>query len=754
MRSDRVASRYLQSRIRTACIVAAGTFGDSYCLVKNRDRNYVPKIRIVHEIRDGVEVAYMKDDFTSWVEGINEFGIGIVNAALMVSRDESERDEVERTGKKLLDGDRILKALESKTVAAAAKSVRTYQEGLKGHTIISDGKKSYYVEMPDSNEIEYDKIPLDELFVRTNHGVDFPDAGYVEGPREESSKSRQEEAEQVLAEVLDPNDAAPALLRAREDRWEPTEMVRDSKSPRKMRTTSQMVLDLSQKKLTLYLLPGRVDWGGLKVDLPKDYAPKITIEVREYKDLSEDTEAETRKKRVGSLLPIMDPAYNIREVYKQLVLLEDHLFHPRKHCSDCIWKHLLMAEGLAEEASTLDVTSTHAGLLMGLGDQIRQIQRAMQEKLPPQFLAQRVREIRKGLLPIASQVRVAHLWASKIAEGKYKEKKEVPKADGSGTTTVYVYGPRQVSNRNKAKAERVEKLRHSMTDLRKQVRKDLDAKDDKTRLTALAIALIDATFERVGNDDSAEDGHFGVTGWLKQHLTFGKGKATIKYVGKSGVKHEKVVEDAKLVKALKGCCENKSPEDPILSFGAEDKDGVVKITSRDVNTYLKPFDVTAKDLRGFHANREMQDQLRALRLKGPDLPHGRKDKDKILKEEFKKALEATAEAVGHEAATLRTQYLVPGLEDAYMKDGTVIDNLKDASASSTSSRVAEAWLHREATKSQSEREDEEAARLVRSSPKQKPPRSDSKRNRVQTEDDPDLSSKDKDMSLNYKDVGG
>jgi DNA topoisomerase IB len=429
----------------------------------------------------------------------------------------------------------------------------------------------------------------------------------------------------------------------------------------------------------------------------------------------------------------------------------------------------------------------------------------------------------------------------KTAEAKYKEKKKVPKADGSGTTTVYVYGPRQVANRNKEKAERVEKLRHSMKDLRKQVQNDLDAEDDKTRLTALAIALIDATFERVGNDDSADEGHFGVTGWLKKHLSFGKGKATIKYVGKSGVKHEKVVDDAKLVKALKGCCEDKSPDDPILSFGSEDAEGPVKITSRDVNAYLKPFDVTAKDLRGFHANREMQDQLRTLREKGPTLPKGRKEKDKILKEEFKKALEATAEAVGHEASTLRTQYLVPGLEDAYMKDGTVIDNLKDASVE----RVASMWLRRQgsrvaaefafvskpppecgdpercywvdvcpvcgdtnimgcrcligdrtcgnhhhwvwcsehhvrvvippnvnthadgfplsgcrcsfgvrtATKSHAEREDEEAERLIRESPKKKPSRDDSKRERMNTQEDPDTK-KDKDLSLNYKDTGG
>lgn len=269
---------------------------------------------------------------------------------------------------------------------------------------------------------------------------------------------------------------------------------------------------------------------------------------------------------------------------------------------------------------------------------------------------------------------------------RYKEKKEVPKADGSGKTTVYVYSERQVQNRNREKAERVEKLRHSIEDLREQVGKDVDSDDPKKRLTALAVALIDATFERVGNESSADEGHFGVTGWLKKHVTFGKGKATVKYVGKSGVDHEKVVTEKWLVDALRDCCADKKPDEALLSFGKDDADGPVRVTSRDVNAYLEPFEVTAKDLRGYHANTQMQENLRAVRKRGPKLPRDRKEKDKVLKAEFKEALEKTAEAVGHEASTLKSQYLVPGLEDQYIKDGTVEDTLKKAGS-------GQLWYH-------------------------------------------------------------
>jgi DNA topoisomerase IB/2'-5' RNA ligase len=274
-----------------------------------------------------------------------------------------------------------------------------------------------------------------------------------------------------------------------------------------------------------------------------------------------------------------------------------------------------------------------------------------------------------------------HRGASlRVAKAKYKEKKQVPKTDGSGKTTVYVYSERQVANRQRQKAERLEDFKPALADLRKQVKSDLDSDDPKKGLIALAVGLIDATYERVGNEDSADNGHYGVTGWLRKHVTFKGNKAVIRYVGKSGVKHEKTVEDDALVGALKNCCEDKEKDEPLLSLGKH------SVTADDVNKYLEPYGITAKDLRGLHANREMQNRLRKIRSEGPKLPRLRKERDPILKQEFKEALEGAAEAVGHEPATLRKQYLVPGIEEAYMKDGTVTRDLTTSARIATSVR--------------------------------------------------------------------
>lgn len=326
------------------------------------------------------------------------------------------------------------------------------------------------------------------------------------------------------------------------------------------------------------------------------------------------------------------------------------------------------------------------------------------------------------------------LSALRVA-AKYKDKKEVPKSEGNGTTTVYEYGPRQVAQRHKEKAVRIEALRKKMSDLRQKARGDLTASDPETRLTALAVCLMDETYERVGNEQSAEDGHYGVTNWTAGHVTLSDKSATIKYTGKSGVKHEKKVTNARVLSALRKALKGKSGEDKILCDGDE-----CSILAKDVNAYLKPYGITAKDIRGLHANEEMKHHLKAQRKAGPsDLPRSRKERDKILKAEFQAALDLAAAAVGHEPSTLRSQYLVPSMEESYVHDGTVLDQ-----------------LDKKATLSDSEREDREDARQVRQSPKKKPPRTDKERrivnDRDNTERDPDEAQDQKDRSTNFKDA--
>lgn len=52
----------------------------------------------------------------------------------------------------------------------------------------------------------------------------------------------------------------------------------------------------------------------------------------------------------GAIDPVNDPDYNMRNVVKQSILLEEHLAEKNKYCKSCIVKHFLHIIGLLEEA--------------------------------------------------------------------------------------------------------------------------------------------------------------------------------------------------------------------------------------------------------------------------------------------------------------------------------------------------------------------------------------------------------------------
>ncbi len=102
----------------------------------------------------------------------------------------------------------------------------------------------------------------------------------------------------------------------------------------------------------------------------------------------------------SQLDPVMDPAYNLREVYKQCILLEDHLANSRKRCQDCISKHAHAIEALLEEARGLDKKNSFGRMTDELHRDIRQVQQELVRGRCPTKVAQRVRSMRKKVNPI------------------------------------------------------------------------------------------------------------------------------------------------------------------------------------------------------------------------------------------------------------------------------------------------------------------------------------------------------------------
>lgn len=361
----------------------------------------------------------------------------------------------------------------------------------------------------------------------------------------------------------------------------------------------------------------------------------------------------------------------------------DHKFRPKADWDKSEWQTTQYSSKSGEEAFAELFALTNFGLpVSGKEDVLARFEEFMETgKIPttePRELPEHLRRLldrQAGEVVMSSGQGWTHARMTTRVAARYQEKKKIKNKDGE-ERTVYVYSERQIALRNAEKAKKVERLKTSIGKLRSKVKKDLRSDDPEKKLTALAVALIDHTYERVGNDTSAEErGHFGVTGWQRGHVSFGRDGATISYTGKSGVKQKKKVSDSAIKKALQDAYEAVEGDEA----GLFEWEGG-RVTAEKVNAYLEPFDVTAKDLRGFHANRVMAEKLRKARKKGGELPSDKKGRTKTLKAEFKEALEQTAEAVGHEASTLKNQYLVVGLEDQYLKDGSILDKVASAGA--------------------------------------------------------------------------
>lgn len=105
------------------------------------------------------------------------------------------------------------------------------------------------------------------------------------------------------------------------------------------------------------------------------------------------------------LFPIMDPRFNLREAAKNMILLEDHLFHSGKRCKDCILKHCLTIEGFLEEGITLDIKGEHIKTLHNSSNEFRKIFKRISDNVTNSSLtnedcfeiAQNIRKIRKPL---------------------------------------------------------------------------------------------------------------------------------------------------------------------------------------------------------------------------------------------------------------------------------------------------------------------------------------------------------------------
>lgn len=259
------------------CIVAVKYFPKTgWVGIKNRDRNYKPTVRIRQSFRSDIERLYIWDEITKYTEGLNEFGVCILNASVTINLDESEGD----FGKSNQDyysndGKHIRTALLQKNPKNALDKLIELK--LPGNTLIFDTTDAYILEATFKNgefKHKYKKLDKDEIGARTNHGIFFPFAGYKKKGDKHQRKNRTSSEERLqqtienLKKIDNPNDMLEAISKTPNRSPQKNTLRLDTKR-KAMRTTGQLMLIPEER--TLYYRPiwCNVDFNFEKLDSAK-----------------------------------------------------------------------------------------------------------------------------------------------------------------------------------------------------------------------------------------------------------------------------------------------------------------------------------------------------------------------------------------------------------------------------------------------------------------------------------------------------
>lgn len=243
----------------------------------------------------------------------------------------------------------------------------------------------------------------------------------------------------------------------------------------------------------------------------------------------------------------------------------------------------------------------------------------------------------------------------------------------------YLYHPQWRARRDRLKFSRVAEAASRLPDVRRRIGADLNRTGmPLERAAATAVRLLDLGYFRIGNDYYADaNGSFGLTTLERHHVRRHGSGLAFRFVGKSGIEHHVLIEDAATIEALQAM-RRRPGGDRLLAFRSEDG-AWTDLNSVLVNAYLADLfggDFTAKDFRTWHAT-----VIAAEALALSDEP-GRTAASRKRAE--RQAIGEVATYLGNTPAIARSSYVDPRVLDAYAGGVTI------AAAAARSYRTPEA----------------------------------------------------------------
>jgi DNA topoisomerase-1 len=194
----------------------------------------------------------------------------------------------------------------------------------------------------------------------------------------------------------------------------------------------------------------------------------------------------------------------------------------------------------------------------------------------------------------------------------------------------------------------------------------------REKVLAVVLRLINSLYMRVGTEKSARHYRtYGITTLQNKHLEIKRGgELVFDFVGKSHIKHRKVLVDEELAALMKDL---KQLGGARKLFHYVDADGKPRpIKPGDINSYIKEAtspEFSSKDFRTWGGT-----LLAAIEL----AEIGKADDERQLKKNIVTAVKSVAERLGNTPTVCRSSYIHPIVLNAYEK-GVTIDEFRPRS---------------------------------------------------------------------------
>jgi DNA topoisomerase-1 len=222
----------------------------------------------------------------------------------------------------------------------------------------------------------------------------------------------------------------------------------------------------------------------------------------------------------------------------------------------------------------------------------------------------------------------------------------------------YRYHPAFRSAQDGEKFARLAGFGRALPRIRRKVEADLARRGlPREKVLAAVVKLLDRTHLRVGNAEYVRaNKSFGLSTLLDRHVSFAGGTLRVRFRGKSGVWHDREVDDPALARVVRRCRD--LPGQDLFQY--EDARGVARpVGSADVNAYIRraaggPY--TAKDFRTWAGTVKAATRLAALPVPQTKTAAGRA---------VCGVIKAVAAELGNTPAVCRQSYVHPRVVEAF-----------------------------------------------------------------------------------------